>query len=486
MPPADLNAEGNVLGQCLLVPSDIDLVIGWGLQPAHFYADANRRIFDSILTVHGDSSMVVDIIAVSADLRNKSRLDQVGGTPYLAMLSDTYPVNAEKQLQHHCRIIMDHWRARQAISIQQVSVAALYQPMGSKQLQDTLESVEQHLWEVTHEQRSASYENAGLIANRALNELQEAIASGKSIVGVTTGFADLDEQTAGYHDGDLVLIAARPGAGKSSFLTSSLIRSTRVPTNGTDLPEAAYLHSLEMPKEQVALRLACSQAGVEFQRLRLNQLNRQDWAGLFAACAVLKEQPLIIDDQPAITVMEFRSNVRRIKREIEIGRIKAKGLKIASVDYLQLMTGEKGQGREREIASISSGLKNLAKSEKLCVIALSQLNRNVEKRGGEKGKRPEMSDLRESGSQEMDADAVWFLYRPKYYDKDAEDDAELIIAKQRNGPTCTVMLGFDGPSMTFKPLLKGYEELQDFGEPAGPGYYSEPDEAPRDEEWYQK
>ncbi len=479
-----------MLGQCLLVPSDIDLVIGWGLQPGHFYADANRRIFDSILSVHGDSSMVVDVIAVSADLRNKGRLDQVGGTPYIAMLSDTYPVNAEKQLQHHCRLIMDHWRARQAISIQQVSVAALYQPMGGEQLQITLESVEQHLWEITHDQKQTGYVNAGVLAHEALTTMAALLASGQTITGLTTGYADLDAVVTGYHAGDLMVLAARPGMGKTAMCCATILRATRPPTDGSP-PSAAYLHSLEMPAEQIALRLVCSYASVEFQKIRLNKLQQHEWLKLFDACKALMAHPILIDDKPAITVAEIRSNIRKIKREIEIGRIIAKALVLVAIDYLQLMRGEQGQGREREVASLTAGLKNTAKTEKVCMLALSQLNRGVESRGGkgvDKQKRPQLQDLRESGAIEQDADTVMFLFRPKYYDKQLADDTlEVIVEKNRNGPTCTVELAFEGSTMTVKSLAKGYEDLSDgLAEDAGPGYYSEEPETPRQEEWYNK
>lgn len=396
-PPCDLDAEGNVLGQCLLVPSDIDLVIGWGLQPGHFYADANRRIFDSILSVHGDPQMEVDVIAVASDLRNKNRLDQIGGTPYLALLANTYPYNVEKQLQHHCRLIMDHWRARQAISIQQVSVATLYQPMGGQQLQETLESIEQQLWEVTHDQKQTSYVNAGVLAHDALTTMAALLASGQTITGLTTGYADLDAVVTGYHAGDLMVLAARPGMGKTSMVCATILRATRPPTDGS-LPAAAYLHSLEMPKEQIALRLVCSYASVEFQKIRLNKLQQHEWLKLFDACKALMAHPILIDDKPAITVAELRSNVRKIKREIELKRIVAKGLVLVAVDYLQLMRGEQGQGREREVASLTAGLKNTAKTEKVCMLALSQLNRGVESRGGkgtDKQKRPALHDLRE-------------------------------------------------------------------------------------------
>lgn len=477
----DLDAEQDILGQCLVVPGDIDLVIGWGLTPGHFSQDQNRRIFDAILHVHGDASMEVDIVAVAAELRSQKRLDQIGGSVYLATLAQM-PFQVEKQLSQRVRMVIDHWRARQAISIQQVGYATLYQPMGGEQLQGTLEGIEQQLWEVTHDTKQTSYVNAGELAHATLTEMSALLASGQSILGITTGYEALDAVTTGYHAGDLVMIAARPGMGKSSFLTSSLLRATRIPSDGS-LPEAAYLHSLEMPKDQVALRLACSFAGIEFQKIRLNKLQHHEWNKLFDACKALMKQPIYVDDKPAITVAELRSNVRKIKREIELGRIIAKRLKLVAVDYLQLMRGEQGQGREREISSISQGLKALAKTENVCAIALAQLNRGVERRGGtgpDKQKDPELQDLRESGSLEQDSDTVMFLVRPKYYDNDATDELRVLVKKNRNGPTCTVELGFDGPSMTVKSLVKGYTEFEGVGEDAGPGYFNDEDPTPED------
>lgn len=490
VPPSDLDAEGNILGQCLLVPGDIDLALGWGLEPKHFFADANMRIFEAMLAVHNDAATEVHIIAVAAELRNRSRLDQVGGTPYLAQLADTHPVNSDKQLRLHVRIIVDHWRARQAIAIQQTAVAALYQPHTGEPLQQTLSGIEQQIWEVTHQQREASYFNVGELARSSLQEMSALIASGQSVLGITTGYPDLDAVTTGYHAGDLIIVAARPGMGKSAFVMCSLLRATRLPKDGS-LPEAAYLHSLEMPKEQVALRIVCAEAGVEFTKIRLNKLQRSDWEKLFKACTVVASQPLYVDDRPAITVAELRSNIRKIKREIDNGRIKAKRLVLTAVDYLQLMQGDKGGGREQEVSSLTRGLKAIAKTEGVCMVALSQLNRNVEHRGGkntDKAKKPELSDLRESGAIEQDADTVMFLFRPKYYDKSASDELEIIVSKNRNGPTCSVEVAFEGETMTVKPLAKGYEEFDDYGEaPAPVAYFTAgDDQEPQPEDWRDK
>ncbi len=461
-PPADLDAEGGVLSALLMEPGALDRCRTVGLVPIHFYADANRRIYESILNLdEGHES--IDIVAVAGDLRLHHRLDQIGGSPYLALLADA-PVVGER-IEQHCRTIIMHWRARQTIAVAQVAVASLYHPNGTP-TQTLIESLETQVWELAHSNRESSYEGVGQIAGRALTALAEALRDGKSLLGNTTGFADLDKQTTGWHPGEMTVLAARPGVGKTSAACSMILNMTTPPREDppAELPDAVYFHSCEMPREDIALRMVCSLAGVEFKKLRLNLLTRSDWGKLFSAVTDLGKRMIFIDDKPAVTVAEFRSNIRKIKRSIEQGRVRAKALILASVDYLQIMKGEQGQGREREIASLTYGLKNTAKTEKIPVLVLAQLNRDVEKRTGTKGKRPQLSDLRESGGTEQDADNVIFIYREGYYDKEANNEAEFIIAKQRNGPTCTVLVAFDGPTTTFKPLARGYEEFDDIGD----------------------
>lgn len=479
VPPSDLDAEGAILSACVMEPGDIDVCIGLGLEVKHFYAVGNRLIAESIFRVHGSTGMVVDLVALSSDLRHHGRLDQVGGTPYLALLANTQPAANEKHLAQHVRRIIDCWRARQAISIQQVSVARLYVPEGVP-TQELLEQLEEGIWEVTHSARDSSYENAGQLATTSLTKLAELLRNGGGGLDLSTGFPALDEVTTGWHPGELTVVAARPGAGKTAWLCSSILKSTALPKDGS-LPDAAYLHSLEMSKESIALRLVCTLAGVEFQRIRLNQLSASDWQKLFDGCAVLRKQPIYVDDKPAVTVAEIRSNVRKIKREIALGRIVAKRLLLVAVDYLQIMQGQ-GQSREGEISSLSRGLKNISKTESISLCALAQLNRSVEKRAGsgpDKQKRPELSDLRESGAIEQDADTVIFIFRPKYYDKEANDDAELIVAKNRNGPPTTVLLEFEGSTMSFRSKASGYEEFEEYGDKA-------PLTAPEEEHWYDK
>ncbi len=465
VPPSDLEAESYVLSWAMMNDGDLDRATAVGFGAEHFYADANRRIWESIVRLSLEEGKHVDVVSVAGDLRDRNRLDQVGGTPYLVMLIDTLPVEAKPGiLEQHCRRIMDCWVARQVQSSAHIMIARLYQPQGEPR-QAIIERAEQEIWEIAHQNRDSGYEPAGLISERALGELARALRDGKNLLGTTTGFSDLDKQTTGIHPGDLIIIAARPGIGKTAMACSMLLRIAAPPTDERELPEAVYLHSLEMPKEQMALRMVCSLAAIEFQKLRLNQLGRTDWEKLFAAADRLSRMPILVDDKPAVSMAEVRSNIRKIKRDIELGRVRARKLSVVCVDYLQLMSGEKGAGREREISSISQDLKNTAKGEAVGMLALSQLNREVEK--GPKGsKRPVLSNLRESGSIEQDADAVWFLYREKYYDREANDEAEVIIAKQRNGPTCTVLLTFDGPTTTFHPIARGYEEFHDVGDPA--------------------
>jgi len=454
VPPSEIDAEEYVLSWAIAMEGNIDRVVATGLREEHFYLDSSRRVWGSIVRLSVDSGRHVDIISLAADLRALGRLDQIGGTPYLAQLINFLPVEAKDGvLEQHCRSIIAAWTARAVIATCQTTGARLYHPQGTSTAALIAEH-EAQIWELAHQDRETIYELAGAIAASALSELAEALRNGGQI-GVTTGFEDLDKKSGGYQKGHLGVIAGRAGMGKSSMLTSSLIRSTRLPQDG-GLPFAAYLHSLEMPKEEVALRLVCIEAVVEYQKMRMNLLTNRDWEKLFHAADTLGKQPLLIGDKPGLTVQEFRSGLRKVKREIEQGRIRAKGLGIGAVDYLQLMSGDKSQSRELEVSSITRNLKSLAKSEELCVLALSQVNRAPEKKAGDK--RPTLADLRESGAIENDADFVWFVYRDKYYNKEANDDAEVIIAKQRGGATGTVMLGFDGPTISFRPLPHAYEQ----------------------------
>lgn len=483
VPPQGPEEEDLIVGQCLLVNADIDRCVSEGLRPEHFAGDCTRRTYEAILALHAQS-MEVSVVSVARHLRDLGRLDQVGGTPWLAGIVALPDVSL--RIEQHCRTVIDYWRARQLISFQQVSVATLYQPRG-RPIQEHLEEQEAFLWELTHDQRKQSYEALGTVAGRMLRGYAESIAAGKGGVEVTTGFSDIDAVTTGWHAGDLNIVAARPGMGKTAWLCGSLLGTTapRAVKAGEPeiLPDAAYFHSLEMPREQIAMRMVCSLAAVEQTKLRMGTVSRAEWQRLLDAAVELARHPIFIDDRPAVTVEEIRSNIRKIKREIDRGVIKARALVVAAIDYLQLMQGKQGVPRQEEVASCSSGLKNTAKSEAIAVIALAQLNRGVEKRGGapDKAKRPELADLRESGAIENDADLVAFIYRAQYYDRDANDEAEFIIGKQRNGPCVMVKLGFHNATVTFRTLAKGYDEFAGFGDVPDPpdyGYDNEPERYP--------
>lgn len=472
VPPSDLGAEQSILASSFLLSiggrAVIDRCVAVGLEPKHFYPDANRRIWESILRVDANN-FEVGIVEVAADLRDLGRLDQIGGSVYLASLIPLFDLT---QVEGHARRLIDLWKLREAIAFQQLSIARMYHPQGAKG-QALLEAGEQKFFELAHESRESSYESAAVVGSRALNTLAEALRDGKVIIGTPTGFVDLDKQTGGYGAGQLIIYAARPGMGKTAAAVSSLLELTKPKSDGT-LPDAAYFHSCEMPREEVALRMVCSLSGVTFQKLKLNKLTRLDWDALFKACDELAQRPLYIDDRPAVSLLEFRSNIRKLKREIErdqqSGRAKARSLVVACVDYIQLMTGI-GANRELEVSSLSRGLKDMAKTERIAIVALSQLNRAAETRapskgreGRESGKRPQLSDLRETGAIENDADLIIFIYRAKYYDPEADDEAEFIVAKQRSGPNCTVFVVFHGETTTFRSKVTGYEEFNEYGE----------------------
>lgn len=456
--PHDLLAEGAVLSAVLLEPKRLDNVRGI-VSPESFFSDANRRVFDAILVLDQAGS-AVDIITVAARLRDIGQLNQIGGTQYLYQLTDATP--AVGNVESHALIVRDKSRLRRMIALCQRRAAEGYGDVG--ELQTFLEGAENELSELVHSGARTTLETVGMVLQRALALLTSAAARGQKLVGQPTGLADLDAMTGGLYEGDLYVLAGRPGSGKSA---AAVTISLNIGTMSNPVPEdrpAVALFSLEMPRDQIALRVACAHSGVSNARIRQGTLTAVDWQKLAQSCAELSDVPVWIDDTPAITLLELRARVRNLQRQIAAGRaeVRCKKLGVVVIDYLQLMRGhrEKGDNREQEVASISKGLKAMAKELDVPVIALAQLNRDAEKT---KDKRPTLSTLRESGSLEQDADGVWLMFREHYYDKEAPaDEAELIIAKQRNGPTGTVRLYFDPPSMKFSNRARDDEWRQDF------------------------
>ncbi|MFZ5890342.1 MAG: replicative DNA helicase [Myxococcota bacterium] len=480
VPPNDLDAEAAVLSAVLLDSNAFDQVQET-LQAEHFYADANRRIFEAVVDLQ-NSGRPVDIVSVAGYLRDRNRLEQIGGTPYLAQLSDATPAVAH--VAAHAQAVREKWRLRQLIATCQRFAAEGYAT--PPDVQKFIDSAEQAVFDIARTPEGTTVEPVRDAVVRAFKILEEAERRGGGVTGIPTGFTRFDRQCSGLHAGDLYIVAARPGMGKTSFvlnlaLNVAATKAQKSRSNGEDYfePEVEELGygvlfcSLEMPKEQLAARLLASEAQVDMSKIRSGSMTREDWSRLTEAASRLARLPLWLDDTPALTLLDLRAKIRRLQAEVSRGEssTKAQGLGLVVIDYLQLMQGRKDAGsREQEISELSRGLKQLAKEMRLPVIALSQLNRAVETRTT-KDKRPQLSDLRESGAIEQDADCIIFIYRDEYYFKDSEAKgvAEIIVAKQRNGPTGTVLTKFTSEFTRFDNLEAEEFEVDQFDDFAGAG-----------------
>lgn len=448
-PPQALDSESMVLAEILREPDGFDRVQGI-LPEEGFYSDANRKIFGIIMYLH-QQNMLVDVTTVAQIARERGCLDQIGGTPYLVDVVTTSPA-VGPYLEQHASKVRDMWRRRRVIATAQRIAVEGYGDVGDDQA--WVESVEEEFSRIAHEHSPRRIVSVGEVAADEVFRIGEAHRHGTVVSGISTGYAKLDHLISGLHGGDLYVVAGRPGMGKTSFATSLLMNVSK-PQEGTPR-RASILFSLEQPKEQIAMRVLCAGSGADFGRIRKNHFHTEDYERMTDYLGTLSTVPLYIDDQPAITLMDLRSEVRKLQRQIESGvsNIPADKLGLIAVDYLQLMQAEKlirKRGtREEEVSSFTQGLKGLAKELGVPVLALSQLNRRVELRPD---KRPQLSDLRESGAIEQDADTIMFLYRDSYYEKTRTDNrCEVIVAKQRNGPTDSMELAFDRDTMSFRSL----------------------------------
>ena len=477
VPPHDLDAEAAVLSAVLLEPDSFDEVAEI-LKPEHFYSDANRRIFEAIFELER-MQRAVDVVTVSSYLRDKNRLQQVGGTAYLAQLTDATPYVAN--IESHARLIREKWRLRQVISVCQHVAAEGYGDCG--ETQPFIDKAEQRLFEIARIPEASTVVALRDAVREAFHILTEATKRGGGITGIATGFSQLDRMCAGLHSGDLYIVAGRPGMGKTSFVLNIALNVAHAVARPTEQGDDLYAEpsadepgfavaffSLEMPKEQLAARLLASEARVSMGDIRKGTIRRDDWSRLTEAAARLSAMPIWLDDTPGLGLMDLRAKVRRLQAEIgrnaRDGRGAPQKLGLVAIDYLQLMQGRRDSGsREQEISELSRGLKHLAKELQVPVIALSQLNRSVETRNI-KDKRPQLSDLRESGAIEQDADAIMFIYRDDYYNMNSDEPgiAEIIISKQRNGPTGVVKTRFTKEFTRFDNLENDeyYDELGDF------------------------
>ena len=448
LPPHDLDAEKAVIGGVLLDNSALDTVEAI-VTPPDFYHPSHAVIFESIQALKSRGEPV-DVVTLSAELRARERLNTVGGAQYLGELTDTIPTIAH--IEQHARIVADLAQVRRMIAAAHEITARGYGDRGAADA--FLDFAAAKVFEIAQKRSKSSLIELHQAIQEAFERIEKTLERGARITGTETGFRDLDTLTAGMHPGQLIIIAARPAMGKTSLVlnltTHSAITSQK----------PVLFFSLEMPRVELANRMMCAEARVDQSRLRSNMLTQDDMTSLTAAASKLFQLPVYIDDSGDLTLLELRAKSRRIKAE--------KDLSLIVIDYLQLMKASRDgmDSREREISEISRGLKALAKELEVPIIALSQLNRSPETRSG-KDTRPQLSDLRESGAIEQDADVVMFIYRDEVYNKDTEDRgiAELIIAKQRNGPTDTVRLRFVRELTKFENLA---EDEHQYGDASAP------------------
>jgi len=446
VPPHNIDVEAAVLGHLLVRGASVLDDLADTLDASHWYADAHRRVYEAAIELHR-AGRPVDVQTVAERLRERDEVQAVGGISALAKLLDSAPAIAH--LGAYAETLVSLATKRRAIETLQIAAAEAFGDTGPTV--EWLDGVEQRVHDLAPSRQSRGVVGAYDLMRDAWNRMNST-----EVVGTTTGLVDLDRQLGGgMREGELLVIAARPGMGKTG-LVANICASVAEGANSYDKDATvtnglgAMLFSLEMPKEQMADRLLCAGARVSLTTLRTKAMSNADYDRLTLESQRLSKMPLWIDDTPAITLMELRGKVRRKQREMANTK-----LGVVIVDYLQLMRGD-GDRREEEIASISRGLKQLAKELHVPVIALSQLNRAVETRST-KDKRPQLSDLRESGAIEQDADAILFIYRPEYYIADKESAearklrgyAEIIVAKQRNGPVGKVPVTFTEECVRF-------------------------------------
>jgi replicative DNA helicase len=438
--PQDPAAERALLGSIFLDPGSLDRVIESGVLGEHFSQPSHRVIFDTFLSLN-NAGTAVDVVTVSGQLNTGGQLDQIGGFPYLNGLAGAVPSVAN--LDHYISVVREKALLRGLLHVTQgISERVLTEPEGAEVALGEAESKLQALREGND---SSALARLGDVAEQVYDQMRQRAESPDDVTGVSTGFRELDVLTSGFHPGDLVICAARPAMGKTAFALNIVAHAAL--RAGT----TCAFFSLEMPKEQLAQRILTSESRVSGQRIRTGKLLQDDWAPLLRATEAVDRAAVYIDDKPAVTVQHIRARCKRLQNQ--------HGLGLVAIDYLQLMRGDsdsRREGRQVEIASISMGLKALAKEFGVPVLALSQLNRGVEQRAD---KRPLMSDLRESGAIEQDADVIMFLYRDEYYYPDKPENkglAEVLVRKQRNGSTGELKLAFRGEFARFENLEPGF------------------------------
>jgi replicative DNA helicase len=437
VPPQSLDAEESVLGGVLFDTHALDRVVEM-LSVEDFYRESHRKIFRAMLAL-SEKGEPIDLITLSDILKARGELQDIGGATYLAELVDKVPSAAN--IGHYARIVREKAVLRSLINVCNEISSRCYS--GEEDIEPFLDEAERLIFDVSEKRVRPSFFKMGDLIMDTIKTVEQLFERKELVTGVPTGFLDLDRITAGLQPSDLVIVAARPSMGKTA-LVLNIAQYVALHAN-----TAVAIFSLEMSKEQLVLRMLCSEARVDNAKVRTGYLGERDFPRLAMAAGRLAEAPIYIDDTPAQNVLELRAKSRRLKREANIG--------LVIIDYLQLMRGLTAQeNRTQELSEISRSLKSLAKELNIPVIALSQLNRQVEQRAD---RRPMMADIRESGAIEQDADVIMFIYRDEVYKQDSQDEgvAEVIIGKQRNGPTGTVRLTFRREYTRFDNLVEHME-----------------------------
>ena len=429
IPPHSVEAEQSVLGSILL-DKEAMISVSETLVPEDFYKEAHKVIYESMLKLYNSQSEI-DLITLTDELRDQGYLDDIGGIAYITSLSTVVPTTSN--IKYYVNIVKEKSISRQLISAANDIINLGYD--GSAKVEDVLENAEKKIFDISQERATNDFQPINQVISEALSMLEKLYEEKNDVTGLTTGFRDLNKKINGLQRSDLLLIAARPAMGKTAFALN-LVQNAALKGDAS-----VAVFSLEMSKEQLVQRMIASQSTVELKKIKTGTLADNDWPRITDGMAILSGAKIHIDDTPGIKISELRSKCRKLKIE--------KGLDLVLIDYLQLMEGEgQNESRQQEIAKISRSLKILAKELDCPVVALSQLSRAPEQRADH---RPMLSDLRESGSIEQDADIVMFLYRDEYYNPDTEKKniGEVIVAKNRHGETGTVELVWFGGIQKF-------------------------------------
>jgi replicative DNA helicase len=438
IPPQNLEAEQSVLGGILLEPEALSRVLEV-MTGDDFYRESHRKIFSSMLDLYRKGTPV-DLITLTEILQNKGQLDDIGGASYLTSLTDAIP--SAVHVDVYARIIREKSILRRLINRATEIASKGYSYAGDAE--DLLDEAEKSIFAISEDKINPLVYPLSQIIKESIPILEHLYDRKESVTGVPSGFTQLDKLTSGFQNSDLVIIAGRPSMGKTA-LALNIARNAAV-----DFEVPVVIFSLEMSRQQLALRLLCSEAKVDSYKVRSGFIGEAEWTKLTTAAGVLSEAPIFIDDSATMTVLQMRAKSRRLKSE--------RGLGLVVIDYLQLMKGRDGsERREQEISEISRSLKALAKELNLPVIALSQLNRRPE---GRDDKKPVLADLRESGAIEQDADLICFIFREEMYEENSKHKgiAEILLRKHRNGPTGSIPLKFFSEQTRFENLAIDFEE----------------------------